>query len=298
MSAVRGVTWLANVMTKARTLERYEEATAIGNRLAAAKMGYLESTPDAQPYEGQGQTPTGETVEEIVPGLIIDLPPGKSFKPFDPKNGPQTFGDFRKGILRSIASGMGIMYNTLANDLESVNYSSARFGKDIENETWRSLQIFYADHCLQDVFAAWLPQAILSGQINGALMSQQDAIRKATRWAGRGYPYVDPAKEVQSSLNAIDGGLTTRRRELEEKGLELEDVYDELAEEKELQEEKGLVFTNPMSKNPVQPTAENPEVEPSTEPAVAPGEEEEEEETPEAPAAKPPAAKKPVRKGK
>jgi lambda family phage portal protein len=297
MSSVRGVTWLASVMTKMRTLERYEEATAIGNRLAAAKMGYLESTPDAQPYEGQGQTKTGETVEEIVPGLVIDLPPGKSFKPFDPKNGPQTYGDFKKGILRSIASGLGIMYNTLASDLEGISYSSARFGRDIEIETWRGLQTFYADHCLQDVFAAWLPYGILTGQINGALMSQKTLIVKNTRWAGRGWPFVDPVKETQSALNAIDGGLTTRRRELEQQGLELEDVYDEIAEEKELQEEKGLVFTNPVSKSPTQSTAENPEVEPAGAPEAAP-EEEEEEEPSAPPAPKKPAAKKPPAKAK
>jgi lambda family phage portal protein len=292
MSSVRGVTWLASNMTKLRTLERYEEAVAIGNRLAAAKMGFLESQADAQPYEGQGQTPSGETIEEIVPGIMVDLPYGKTFKPFDPKPGPQTYGDFRKGCLRSISAGLGIMYNTLSNDLESVNYSSARFGKDIENENWRGLQTFLADHYLQDVFAAWLPYAILSGKIEGALMTQKDSIVLNTRWAGRGFPYVDPQKEVQSTLNAIDGGLTTRRRELEEKGLELEEVYDELAEEQEYQDEKGLVFANPANKNPQQPSVEDPGVSPGEEPAPP---EEEDDEGPE-PAAPKPAPKKPSAK--
>jgi lambda family phage portal protein len=263
-------------------------------------MGYLESTPDAQPYEGQGQTKTGETVEEIVPGLVIDLPPGKSFKPFDPKNGPQTYGDFRKGILRSIACGLGIMYNTLANDLEGISYSSARYGRDIEIESWRGLQSFYADHCLQDIFAAWLPYGILTGQIAGALMSQKTLIVKNTRWAGRGWPYVDPEKETQSALNAIDGGLTTRRRELEQQGLELEDVYDELAEEKEYQEEKGLVFGNPAFKSGVpSPETEAAEViSPGGEETAPAPPEEEEEEAPPPPPPKKPAAKKPPAKAK
>jgi lambda family phage portal protein len=298
ISGVRAVTWLANVLTKCRTLDRYEEAVAVGNRLAAAKMGYLESQPDAQPYEGQGQAPSGETIEEIIPGLVVDLPPGKSFKPFDPKGGPQTYGDFRKGMLRSIANGLGVMYNTLSGDLESVNYSSARFGKDIENENWRGLQVFYADHCLQDIFAAWLPFGILTEQIVGVLMSQKTLVVKNTRWKGRGYPYVDPQKEVQSTLNAIDGGLTTRRRELEERGMELEEVFDETAEEKALQEEKGLVFGNPAFKSgvPSPELAEEPEAKPEEAPSPPEEEEEEEPETP--PPAKKPAPKKPAPKAK
>jgi lambda family phage portal protein len=298
ISGVRAVTWLANVLTKARTLDRYEEAVAVGNRLAAAKMGYLESQPDAQPYEGQETAPTGETIEEIVPGLVVDLPPGKTFKPFDPKGGPQTYGDFRKGILRSISSGLGVMYNTLAGDLEGISYSSARFGRDIEIEQWRGLQTFYADHLLQDIVTAWLPFGILTENVVGVLMSQKDLIVKNTRWKGRGWPYVDPAKEVQSTLNAIDGGLTTRRIELEERGLELEEVYDELAEEEELEKEKKLTFANPAFKAGVpEPTFEDPEApQPGEAPPPPEDEEEEPEETPPpkkpAPAKKSPPAKK------
>jgi lambda family phage portal protein len=295
ISGVRAVTWLASVITKCRTLDRYEEAVAVGNRLAAAKMGYLESQPDAQPYEGQGQAPSGETIEEIIPGLVVDLPPGKSFKPFDPKGGPQTYGDFREGILRSISSGLGIMYNTLAGDLKTVNYSSARFGKDIENETWRGLQTFYADHCLQDIFVSWLPYGILTEHVLGVLMSQKDLVVKNTRWKGRGFPYVDPVKETQATLNAIDGGLTTRRRALEEQGLELEEVFDELVEEKELAEEKDLTFANPAFKSGVAvPTFENPE-EPAPEAPEGPKAPEEEEEPEEEPPAKPPAKKPPAK---
>jgi lambda family phage portal protein len=295
MSAVRAVTWLANVLTKARTLERYEEAVAVGNRLASAKMGYLESDPDAQPYEGQGQAPTGETIEEINAGIVVDLPPGKHFVPFDPKAGPQTYGDFRKGILRAISGGLGVMYSSLSSDLESVNYSSIRAGKEVENENWRGLQTFYSDHCLQDIFSAWLPFGMLTGKVAGISMTQKGLILSNTRWKGRGWQYVDPLKETQSTLNAIDGGLTTRRRELEEQGLELEEVYEELAEEQELQKEKGLIFVNPASKNPVQPTVENPEAEgeAAQEPEAAPPEEEEEE-TPPPSAKKPPAVKKPA----
>src|SRR5262249_48398909 len=162
------------------------------------------------------------------------------------------------------------------------------------------LPAFCADPSLQDIFAAWLPCGILTEMVVGVLMSQKSLVIKNTRWKGRGFPYVDPVKEVQSTLNAIDGGLTTRRRALEEQGMELEEVYQELAEEKELQEELGLVFGNPAFKSGVpSPETEIAAEEPGAEtPASAPPEEEEEEPEAPPPAKKPAVAKKPPAKAK
>jgi lambda family phage portal protein len=253
----RGMSWFASTGTKFRTLERYEEAIAISNRIAAAKMGFLYRDKDAPRYKGQAEAETGELIEEVSPGEIIDLPPGVRFEKFDPSNPTESYTDFRKNILRSVASGLGISYNTLANDLESVNYSSARFGRDIELETWRMLQGNFGESVLQPIFNAWVDQATLTGALDGVTFDQAELIKLSAKWRARGFPYVDPVKDLQGSAGSIDAGLTYRRRELEELGLELEEVYEELAAEAELAKDYGLSFINPFSKMPaVEPTQE------------------------------------------
>ena len=256
----RGITWFAPVETKLRMLERYEEATAIAMRISAAKMGFLKQEKDAQMYEGQGEMPTGEIIEEVSPGEVVKLPPGVSFEKFDPTNPSENYSDFRKSALRSISAGLGMMYNNMANDLESTSYSSARYGRTIEIETWRDLQRFYSEDVLDPIFGAWLEMAYLSGNLPGVTEDQLEAIKQSISWKPRGWAYVDPDKDNKAAANGIDMGLTTRRRELEEQGLDIEEVYEELAEDKKRQEKYGLTFVNPYSRKPeVESTQEEPE---------------------------------------
>ena len=68
------------------------------------------------------------------------LPPGYKFESWDPDYPHQNYENFVKARLRSIASGLGIAYHTLANDLSDVNFSSARAGTLEERDNWIVLQ--------------------------------------------------------------------------------------------------------------------------------------------------------------
>jgi lambda family phage portal protein len=273
------MSWFAANAVDLRTLDQFEQYTLVAQRCFASKMGVIETQAGAQPYEGQGTAPTGETINELQAGIIEEMPFGKTLKFFDPQVPGASYGEFRKQHLRKLSAGLGIIYNSLASDFESYNYSSARAAKDIENEWWRELQRFYSDHVLSRIFNEWLPYAILSDQIPSASILQTEQIISNIEWNPRGFAYVDPTKEIQSALNAIDGGLTSRRRELAERGIDYETFLDELQRDKELESARGLVFSNPLNKNPnVVPTSEEPESE---------GAPPEEEEPPKPPAAKP-----------
>jgi lambda family phage portal protein len=281
LTQVRGMSWFAANALDLRTLDQFEQYTLVAQRCFASKMGVIETQQGAQPYEGQGTAPTGETISELQAGIIEEMPFGKTLKFFDPQVPGASYQEFRKQHLRKIAAGLGIVYNSLASDFESYNYSSARAAKDIENEWWRELQKFYADHVLQRIFNAWLPYAILSNKIANASISQVDQIVRNVEWSPRGFEYVDPTKEVQSALNGIDGGLTSRRRELRKQGIDYEKFLDELAQDKDLEAEKGLTFSNPMNRNPQMAV-------PSVDDSLLPQPEEQEKES--EPAAAAPAA--------
>jgi len=268
ITAVRGISWFTSAMIDLRMLGKYEEAAVISARNAAAKMGFYERTMDAPRYEGQGQRPDGSIIEEITPGLIGELPPGYTFKPFDPGQPNEQYAHFKKGILRTISSGLGVMYSSVANDLESVNYSSARFGKDIENENWRCLQRFLVEQLLAKIFKPWLECAVLAGIIP-IPFSSVDAVCASIVFRPRGYSYVDPTKETQSALASIDGGLATRRKELGDLGIDYDEFLDEVEAERDEQEERGIVFVNPYSRQPeVEATTEDPSSSPGNPPST------------------------------
>jgi capsid protein len=70
---------------------------------------------------------------------------------------------------------------------------------------------------------------------------------------------VDPQKDSQAALQRIDGGLHTRTRELEEQGLDIEEIFDELAYEEELAKERGLSFVSDPSRQPSTSSQDIPE---------------------------------------
>ncbi|KKK51274.1 hypothetical protein LCGC14_3116570, partial [marine sediment metagenome] len=63
------------------------------------------------------------------------------------------------------------------------------------------------------------------------------------RWQLRGWQWVDPLKDAKANIESNNAGIKTKRDILPEAGRDLEDTFAQLAEEKRLAAELGLVFT-------------------------------------------------------
>lgn len=234
----RGTTWLNSIMFPARMLDGYVEAEVVAARTGAAKMGFFEQT-DGEDYEPPA---AGENLRmEAVPGQFEALPPGYSFKPWNPDHPSVAFPNFLKAMQRWIASGLRVSYNTLANDLEGVNYSSLRSALRTEQDQWKKLQHWWARRVLKPIYAEWLEFAQLSGRLY--LDSRDWSLYLAVKFMPRGWDWVDPLKDINATVAAIDNGLTSRTRALAEQGEDFEEIAEELFEEQELIAELGLNLT-------------------------------------------------------
>jgi lambda family phage portal protein len=141
--------------------------------------------------------------------------------------------------LRGIASGLDVSYAYLANDLTDVNYSSIRAGVLDERDVWRDVQAFMAEHVLQPIFEEWLEMALLTQKIN-LPFSKLEKFKKA-RWQPRGWQWVDPEKDVNAKIMSIENNLETGADIAAEQGKDLEEIYQQLAIEKELKKKYGLM---------------------------------------------------------
>lgn len=61
-------------------------------------------------------------------------------------------------------------------------------------------------------------------------------------WLATGVPWIDPLKEIQADVTAVDAGLSSRTRILKAQGIEFADIVRELAEEERLLSEKKIVL--------------------------------------------------------
>jgi len=169
---------------------------------------------------------------EANPGTFEIVPDGYEFKAWEPEHPTAQFPAFIKQMLRKIASGFSVFYNVLANDAEGVSYSTMRSFALVERDDWRSIQQDFIDLWRRPLYSTWLGMALLTGALK--LASRDPSRYMAVRHRPRGWQWIDPEKEAKAAVISIQNGLGTRTGFLAEKGEDLEDVFAELAREREL----------------------------------------------------------------
>lgn len=247
-----GLPWNVSAMTRLRHLNEMEMAELVAAREASSKGGYFKSErgqvfpgDDEEVTTSGGNTVTN-TLRDFEPGSYEELPPGMEFVPYDPQHPNDKVPDFMKQILYGIAAGVEMDYATLTGDQSEANYSSMRNGKLESWETWKKIQAHNCRKVWSPVFDVFLLFSLTGGAINLPL-SKYDQFNVPC-FRGRRWPWVDPLKDTQSALMAIDGGLTTRTKVIAEifDG-DQEDVFQQLADEQQQAEDLGLEFATPQN---------------------------------------------------
>lgn len=241
VAQTRGVTWLAPVMLNLHMLEGYFEAELVASRQGAAKGGFFVKKGESlDAGEGDGTEPLKMEVE---PGTYDKLPAGWEFQANDPQHPTTAFSEFVKAALRAIATGLGVSYSALTNDLTDVNYSSIRAGILNEHDEYRDLQALVVEGLCDPVYRQWLRMARLTGVLDVRIPNARYATE--IEWAPRGWTWVDPQKEGNAAIAAVSNGFNSRKRLLAAQGLDYEEVLAELADEQKLAASYGLEFTGP-----------------------------------------------------
>lgn len=249
---VRGVPWLHAVMLELNNMHGYKEAAIIAARVGAGKMGIWE-TPDGGPPPGAEPDPSGEGetgggggdyITDAEPGHFDYAPAGYKLNTYDPTYPHDQFDAFCKATLRGIASGAGVSYHSLGNDLEGVNFSSIRSGTIEERDQWMTLQNTLVSQFLHPVFEDWLDAALLGGAIilpsGKALPAGKRAKFAPHVWQGRRWAWVDPLKDMQAAVVAINNGLASPQQIAMQQGRSIEAVIDELATFQQMLDARGV----------------------------------------------------------
>lgn len=245
----RGTPWGHAAMKRLHMFGKYEEYALIAARVGASKSGFYEqkdaSAGDPWTKEGaEEKTDEGDIIRDAEPGHFEALPPGWSFKEFNPDYPRGEMMGFGKLMLRAIAGGLGVAYEGLANDRENVNYSSIRAGLLDERDEYRVLQQWAVRHLCRPIYDAWLPLALLSGQV--ALPFTKLAKFAKPIWRGRGWAWVDPAKEIDAYTRAVALRINSRTRIAAEQGIDIEDIIREIAAEMALARKHGVPMVDPV----------------------------------------------------
>jgi lambda family phage portal protein len=225
----RGVTWFASALMRLHMLQGYEEAELVRARASSALMGFISSpegelTPD-DVYEG-------ERVSEFQPGVFKYLDPGQTVTVPDMNAPDGQLEPFTRSMLRAVAAGLGVSFESISKNFSESNYSSSRLSLLEERDAYRVLQRYMIENFHQPVFNAWLEMAVLSGALNLPGYESNPDRYRASKWVPRSWEWVDPQKEVDAYKTAVRCGFKTLSQVIAEQGGDLDDVL--LARQSEL----------------------------------------------------------------
>jgi len=251
-----GVPWLASSMMRLSMLHGYMEAEVTAARLASCTMGFITRSDDGDGYQGEEDPASNAVMFDAAPGLIEELPPNSDIKQWSPNSPNSEYGAFIKSCLRSVASGLGVSYNSLSNDLEGVNYSSIRAGLLEEREAWKGTQTWFIDHFLEPLFREWLAYALLSDALQ--LPATKETKFRMIEWKPRRWSWVDPLKDTQANILQIENGLKSRSSIVREAGGDYDQTLEEIAQDQETAEAKGVSLADSRNLYPnLSPSSED-----------------------------------------
>ena len=251
----RGEPFMAPVIGSLKMLGGYREAELVAARAAAAKFGII-TTPSGDEFVGDDEDENQIPIVDMEPGSYSQLPEGHDFKMIDPTHPTTAFGEFEAAVLRGIASGLNVSYTSLANDLTGVSYSSIRQGTIEERDHYKMLQSFLIEHFCEPVFSSWLDSALDFGALNiPATQEKFNKFASNVHFRGRGFAWVDPLKEINAAVTAINNGLISMNDVAANYGRDVEELFAQIQSDKEMAERYGLkmAFEPFGTKQPAEP---------------------------------------------
>lgn len=294
-SQTRGKSGFTAVISKLKSLERFEKATlqaAILNAMYAATIESPLQTNDLAAALGAVQTtPTLEYMDERAAwhkasrirydGVQIPhLYPGEKLTLTTPQHPKADFSSFENSVLRHLAAGLNMSYEELSRDYSKSNYSSARAGM------LNSYRFFFGQRHkvsaaqASQIYALWLEEAIALGDVvvpDGApSFAQAKSAWCRCKWLGPGRPHIDPDRESKADERKLRNGITTWEAVCAEDGEDWEDVLTQQARERKLMRQLGMDPDRMLGVNANTP--QQPQSPPENDPADDPDAEETEAE--------------------
>lgn len=237
----RGEPWMHATARRLYDMDGYSEAEIIAARVSAAHMGFLKTAGDGFSTDVVGS----QQQLTLAPGIIEKIGLEDEFISHTPNRPNTALDPFMRYMLREVAAGVGISYESLSKDYSQATYSSARQALLEDRDNWKSLQSWFIRAFRYPLHEIWMRQAVLSGAIPeiplDQFMSNPDKFT-AVKFKPRGWGWVDPTKEVEAYKEAIRGGLTTLTDVIAQtaNGQDIEDIIETRARELDMLHEKGI----------------------------------------------------------
>ncbi|MGF7178430.1 phage portal protein [Azospirillum doebereinerae] len=236
---MRGVPWGAPVIIRLRDFADYEDAQLLRQKIAACFAVFVhdDDSGPGPPSPSQG----GDLLEEIGPGIVEHLPPGRDVR-FAVPPGVDGYVDYSRVSLTAVAAGYGVTYEALTGDLSGVNFSSGRMGW---LEMARNIDAWQWNMLIPQLCAGVWGWMVEASPIAGLGLEGVTA-----SWTPPRREMIDPVKETEAIREGVRSGLYTQSEAIRRQGYDPETVFLERAAELKRMRELGIAFDTDAAVKP------------------------------------------------
>lgn len=238
----RGISWFAPVAMKLQDFEDYLDAQIMRQKIAAVFAAFRTSPEvDTAVSVNVDGSVTPERFQTLSPGRIENLLPGESIS-FATPPGVDGLDETTRMMMRAIASGVGITYESLTGDLSQVNFTSGRMGRMEMNRNVSSWQWLMLVPQMMQPIGAW---ALDAWAMQNAMTLPDDV---SLDWVPPHRELVDPTREIPALINKIRGGLASWSGTVRELGYDPEQLLSEIEEDAAAIDAAKLTFDSDARK--------------------------------------------------
>ena len=232
----RGLPWLRSVYVALMDLTRYMDADLQRSIVAACHAVFVEGSSDNLGLPG---AVVREEFDRIQPGDVYYLNNGEKITSNQPPV-HNTFPEYVRSILRLIASGAGLTYESISGDFSQVNFASAKMAanemdRNFAEKRERTMLKFY-----NGVWSWFMESLALQGLVP---MTVKEAVKIEADWTAPRRAMIDMVKETEGLRLQVAAGLISWQEAVRMCGGDPDDVAEEQMTAIEIMGKIGFVPT-------------------------------------------------------
>jgi lambda family phage portal protein len=241
---LRGLSWFAPVLVRLSDLDAAHDAQLMRQKIAALMTGFITTGESAAGPFGGDPDAHGNLEATFEPGVLNTLNHGEDIRFSEPVKVGSEVIDFLKLTVNEIAAGLGLPASVLSGNVSDANYSSIRAALIDWRRRVEMIQYSVLIHQFcRPLWRQFITTSVLSGAIDGRGFERDPEAFFSVDWITPRFDWVDPLKDTEAEIAAIEAGLMSPRQAVAGRGYDLELLYQEIADDNRRAAELGLSFS-------------------------------------------------------
>lgn len=231
-----------------KELEEFMTAAITCRKVAASAMAFI-TNPDSNEVDliTDDQGASYYEQDYLNPAAIVELQAGQDIKTVNPNQSTDGINEFVDNQLMMIAMGLDITKQALTSDTSNASFSAAKLTDKLQQSTFKTRTNALIVSVLKPLYIEWLKSAMINNsKLSNLSFSDFDKLTQAQYVPTKAIS-LDPYKDLQTEVLAIDSGLKSRQMVISEMGYDPAIVMEEIEKERNMDKEQNIDGTEQES---------------------------------------------------